>query len=400
MRFQPRPRRLRRTTALFVGMAVLSAACGSDESSESSGGNPDFETVRIGQIKHETGVGGESYGIPLDNGLRLGLRHVQESGYLDDVELNIDMDVKDDQTDPTQAVTELNNFIRDGRDIILATGLTPVATALAPIADDSEVLLVSMGSGGGATDVEDYYFRMIDSVDGNAAAIGRYMAEQGHERIAAVIDGDNPGFVRAPALMEAAMAENGGPSSFELIETVSTQDSDFSSILTNVADEDPDALWLGLLDASAGNFLQQMRQVDGLSDVPVYGNGGTGANLAVIAGDAVEGVTYALPWVEGVEDTEKFTEDYVAEYETEPSSFSALGYTTAWLLATAVKMVAEDGEEVNADTVREMWTEAAASDEFLENSLIKDFSVDETGKPSYQGVIGRFDADGVTQLVE
>lgn len=372
---------------------------GGEETSEpTAGADVEPQTVVIGQIAHLTGVGADPFGIPVDRGLQLGVQLVAESGYMDDVGVTLELRTEDDGTEATRAVTILNDYLRDEIPIAISSSFTPIATTLLPIANDEEVLLISVGSGGTGTDEEDYFFRMNDTIT-PVESVGEYLAsEEGVQTPVAIIDGENAAFPPFAEAVERGLAAGGVDGGFAATETVSSDDTDFSSILTNLAQVQPDAVHIAATPAVVGNVIAQMRQVGGFEGAATAGGSGGGEQVFAVAGDAAVGTYFGQAWAEPVEAGDDLDSTFAAAYEeaydASPTAFSALGHDAAWLLAVAIKQVVEAGEEVTGTAVRDALVDAATSQDYLDQALVDDFTIDATGRPTYPGVVATVDEEG------
>ena len=392
--------RVRRTTTLIAAFALLVAglaACGGDDDDDSSAGATDtsettsqteVQTVTVGQIAHLSGAGETSWGKPVDEGMRLALTEIEESGYLEEVGLALEFETEDDASDPTQAATIYRNFVGQDFPIIVSSALTPVASVLAPMANEDQVPYIAVGSGGTGDDAADYFFRMLD-VKGTMTTLGEYLAEEaGDAGVGLILDKDNAAFGPISKLAEAGL-----PDGFKVTETVSAQDSDFSTVLTNLQQEGLGAILLAVAPSQAGNILRQMEEGGGFEDVIKAGHLGWTTEVSSVAEGAAEGAVFALPWAEGPGD-EEFVSTFEDEYGAAPTAYAALGHDTAWLIAVALRRAVEAGDELSGEALRDALAAAASDSDLADHNVVDDFSLTEEEIPSYEGTLVRFDADG------
>lgn len=391
--------RVRRTTTLIAAFALLVAglaACGGDDDDDSSAGATDtseasqteIQTVTVGQIAHLSGAGEMSWGKPVDQGMRLALTEIEESGYLEEVGLALEFETEDDASDPTQAATIYRDFVGQNFPIIVSSALTPVASVLAPMANEDQVPYIAVGSGGTGDDAADYFFRMLD-VKGTMTTLGEYLAEEaGDAGVGLILDKDNAAFGPISKLAEAGL-----PDGFKVTETVSAQDSDFSTVLTNLQREGLGAILLAVAPSQAGNILRQMEEGGGFEDVIKAGHLGWTTEVSSVAEGAAEDAVFALPWAEGPGD-EEFVSTFEDEYGAAPTAYAALGHDTGWLIAVALRRAVEAGDDLSGEALRDALAAAASDADFADHNVVDDFSLTEEEIPSYEGTLVRFDADG------
>lgn len=375
--------------------STTTADSGTDTTSE--GDSVESQTVVIGQIAHLTGPGADPFGIPIDRAMQMAVEEINGSGYLDSVGVGLELRTDDDGTDATRAVTVLNQYVQDGLQIAISSSFTPVASTLFPIANDEEVLLISVGSGGTGEDLEDYFFRMND-VSGPMTAMGRFLVEDGGaEAPVAIIDGDNAAFPVVASAVEAGIQEAGGPA-FATTETISGQDTDFSSILANLLQAQPDAIHIAATPAVVGNVIAQLSALPESEGILKTGAAGGGEQVYEVAGPDSVGTLFAQAWARpedpGDDIDSAFADRYAERYDAPATAYSALGYDTTRLLAVAIKMLIEDGEEVNGTTLKDILSSAAASDDYQSEALVEGLELPASGAPSYTGVVATIDEEG------
>lgn len=397
----------RRLAALTVAVAMVVAACGGDDDDADSNASQDtsestqaseqedLETVTIGVIGNMTGIGAEPWGKPIDAGMRLALDEIEESGYLADVGVELELELEDDGTEPTRAVTIFNGYEQDGIEIVVSHSFTPILAAVTPLANDTETLYLNVGSAGTGENEEDFAFFLNDSVGPNLT-LGEYLVKEGIKRPVAIVDGDNAAFGFLAGNIEKGIQEAGNDG-FIATETVATTDTDFSSVITNLERENPDAVILAITPAASGNALQQIAQAGAFPDALMVGSIGWSSTVHDVAGDAAVGASFSQPWAPGAEGSEAFSDAYMEANDTAPTAYSALGYQAGWLLATAIKMAKDAGDEITGPVMRDLLAEASTAN--TEHTLISGFTLDDAGVPSYPGVVATFGPDGAIESV-
>jgi branched-chain amino acid transport system substrate-binding protein len=115
-------------------------------------------------------------------------------------------------------------------------------------------------------------------------------------------------------------------------------DQDFSPQLQTIRGSNPDMVFIPGYYTDVGNIAIQARKLD--INVPLFGGDGwDSAELAEIAGDAVEGCYFSNHYAN--DSTEPRVTEFIAKYKAEyggtPDGLAALGYDAAKLLAEALK---------------------------------------------------------------
>jgi branched-chain amino acid transport system substrate-binding protein len=388
----------RKLLAVALVLGLVAAACGDDKKSgDASSGATNTtpaETVNIGELASLTGLGSEPWGIPVDAGLKLALDDIASSGFLKTENVKFALKAEDDATEPTKAVTLFNEFTRQATPVVISSAYTPIAAAVSPLATDSKVLFIAVGSGGTGKDDPDYFFRMNDAI-GPMETLGKYLVtDKGVKRPVAIIDGDNAAFGPIAANIERGIKAAGLATGFVDKQTISTKDTDFSSVLTNLRRANPDVVYFSVTPAQSGNILRQMAQFGGFDNVPKAGHIGWSKQVSDVAGPAATGAVFAQPWAPGAAGSEKFAAAYTKKYNSAPTAYSALGYDTGWLLATAVKMAKAKGQKIDGTVLKDLLPLAAAAKDYTDHALVKGMALPDTGRPSYPGVLATFAADG------
>lgn len=398
----------RSAIAALVLTSVL-AACGgaatssgddqSDAGGESDGGeasaSDEARTITVGELAILTGIKAEPYGIPFHDGAEMAFADIEESGYLADTGITFELKAEDVATDVNAGVTQFNKFTQDGVDIFFGAADTPMTDAIRPLAAQTKSLYLT--GAGGKPEEGSFVFSLVDSIT-PMVRFGEQLATNGSQRVVSIVDGDNDTFGIFADAFKNGLESKGG--AVVQTSTISMNDTDFSSVLTKLAKERPDAVYLSTLSETAGNIMRQMQTQGAFKDVvtagsvawqdPVYGTGG----------DAAVGALFPRMWTAGLAGAETFDRAYESKYGEAPATYSAIGYHTAWLLAVATKLVHEDGDEVTGETLQAMIPEAASSPDMREHGLIADFTMRADGVAEYPGIFATFADDGTITAID
>lgn len=372
---------------------LLTAACGSAGGGEGASG--DEQVVQIGHLANLTGAA-SSLGVPYKQGIDLALEDIESEGFLDEAGVALEILTEDTGSTPTNAVTIFNEFERDGVPVTVSDGISPIALAVGPLANESEIVFLN-GAGSG-TEEEDFEFHLSD-IQTQYEELAPYLVSEGGPRVAAIVATDNPALPVLTDNLESALAGAGG----EMVtrESVGADDSAFSSVLTNVRETDPDVVFIATLADQAGNILAQMDQAGGFDDVLKSVQSGVSRVVADVAGPAAQGVVLRPAWSPGAPNSEEFVAAYQEAYDGEsPDTNSAFGYHSAWVIATAIRMAVEDGEEITGEAIRSRIPDAADSPEVEENGLIPDLAIPADGAATWPGVLSTFNENGDIEALD
>jgi branched-chain amino acid transport system substrate-binding protein len=115
-------------------------------------------------------------------------------------------------------------------------------------------------------------------------------------------------------------------------------DSDFSAQLTTIRDANPEVIFLPGYYTDVANIALQARKL-GVTQPFLGGDGWDSAQLAKIAGPAIDGSYYANHYShqEKRAAVQDFVKKYQAKYGTVPDGLAALGYDAASILFDAMK---------------------------------------------------------------
>jgi len=372
--------------AAAAGLLFLTG-CGTSDGGSSG---VDDSTITVGFLGNLTGDASGPYGKPFQNGMELAIADIEKSGVLDDAGLDLKVLTEDTGSELSTAVTKYNGFRNKDVDIVVSDSISTIAAGLAPLATSDKVPFLT-GSGSPIENSEGYGFHLAD-LDTPMTTLGEQMAEQGLRKVIAVVDGDNPSFKTMANSFEKGMKGAGGAGLIDTV-TVTAADTDFSSLMTKIQSSGADGVFISLLPEGSGNVVRQMEQYGGLDDVEPIGTIAWSGQMYEVAEDAAVGIRFALPWAPGLPSSAEFEEAYVAKYDAEPNAYSAIGYETAWLIAQAAVMAADDGA-VSAEALKDALPDASTSEVLAERGVIDDFSLDAAGDPSYPGTVATFDDGG------
>ncbi|MGH3006047.1 MAG: branched-chain amino acid ABC transporter substrate-binding protein [Gaiellaceae bacterium] len=348
--------------AVIAALAVVAAGCGGDDDDEAqppaatNGEEPAAEcSAAIGIMGPFTGDAA-SIGQEQLNWSRFAIDTFNEENGTD-----FTLVEGDTQLDPAQASTVAPQFVSNG-DIVGVVG--PAGSqeieAVGEIFGREGIAFVSPSAT--ATDLTERFetfFRVVPTDDDQGPTDANYMAEEIGAESVLVID-DQSSYSTGLADSTIAALEEAGVTAQR--ESVSQDQTDFSALVSGVAD-DTDVVFLPWqIAANAQLFGNQMAE-QGKAAVIFGSDGLFSPDDFSIAGSYVSSFA---PDITGLDDPE--IQELVAAYEEEYGDFGTFGpptYAATWVVMNAAYGVCQDGEEPSREAVLE-----AVGETNLEESIL------------------------------
>lgn len=317
----------KRMALMMAIVMVLTLALSGCSKSEGEG------VIKLGVIGPMTGDY-SMYGSAVAEGAKLAAKEINAAGGIDGTDLEIV--AYDSKGDKTEAVNAYNR-LRDQDGIVGLVGGTFSGETLAikeiAIGDNMPVLTPTATHSDVTLDAPNVFRACYtDPYQGATAAV--FAAEQLGAKTAAVLfnveDAYSDGL--AVAFNEKFKAL-GTVTDFE---GYTTKDADFKAVLTKIAANDPDVIFLPDYVAKVGVILSQIKEL-GIDVIAIGGDGWDG--IEVDYADVAEGHYFANHYAKTDESevVQKFIKAYEAEYGKAPSALAALGYDSTYIMMQAIK---------------------------------------------------------------
>jgi branched-chain amino acid transport system substrate-binding protein len=333
---------LLRTKAFAIGLlALVAAGC-----AKSSATDPD--EIRIGHYASLTGSEA-TFGQSTDNGIRLAVEAVNQSGGLHGKKLRLI--TYDDRGDTKEAATAVTRLIhRDQVAAVLGEVASGLSLAAAPVCQENGIPMVTPSSvAPEITAVGDCIFRVCFTNRFQAYACAKFTRQQLKAQTAAILyDQKLPYSVGLADEFEKQFAEMGGRISSRL--SYQQGDQDFSAQLTSIRSSQPDIVFVPGYYTDVANIAVQARKL-GIRVPLVGGDGWDSAKLAEIAGEAIEGAYFCTHYSQ--QDPRPRVQDFLRNYRqqfgTAPDAMAALGFDAASILCAAIeKAPSQSGADIAA----------------------------------------------------
>ena len=367
----------------LVAALVLVAAMVLSGCSSSGKTNGEADTIKIGMIMSLTGDAA-AYGTHSLNGTKIAVEEINAAGGIRGKK--IELVVEDDENKPEKAIDAFNKLVdKDGVDIIIGATTSKCSLAVAPLAQQQGILMITPTSTNEeVTKFGDYVFRacFIDPYQGIVNAKFA-LNDLGKKKAAIVYDNGNDYSKGLTTQFEATFTENGG----EIVakEAYSLNDQDFSAILANVKNANPEVLFIPDYYSKVALIAKQVRD-QGMSDVILLGGDGWD-EIVNHAKDEIVGSFYSSHYSTESDDTQVqgFIKKYKETYDNlEPNSFAALGYDAGQMIGKALL----EASGTDAKSVRDAL--ANVSGKFVTGNI----SFDENRNPVKSAVMIRVEKDG------
>ncbi|MBZ0308454.1 MAG: branched-chain amino acid ABC transporter substrate-binding protein, partial [Anaerolineae bacterium] len=300
------------------------------------------DTVKIGLATDLSNVI-PAPGQDIANAAQLAVDEFNEAGGLQG--FTVELVVEDDRCVGEDATSVANLFVSDPQIMAVVGHVCSGASIPASeVYQEARIPMVSPSSTAGAFTARglDVVNRVAfnDNIQGVVAA--RFIFnELGAERIAVLHDNSSYGEGLASTVSETFEELGGEVITFEVVDP---EEQDFRPVLTVLAGEEPDLIYLGGYEAQAALIVQQMAEV-GLEDTIFFSDDGVyTATYLELAGEGSEGTYVTFGAQVGDPDAmEAFAERYEEKFGVAPSDlgpFHGQAYDSASVLLNALNTVA------------------------------------------------------------
>lgn len=343
----------RRLIALTAAVGLGLTACAAPEEEDTgtggtgaAGGDSGDGPIKIGvniELSGPSAVQGTAY----KNAVEMVAEEINADGGV--LGRDLELVIRDNKSDPTEALQVTKQMV-ENEDVvaIVGGGSSPTTMSTIEYVQSAEVPIVSMGSSDAiVAPVEEraWVFKVPAGTDMVMDKIFGEFEKEGITRVG-FISVDNP---YGDAGLQA-FTNNAPDAGIEIVGTEKFQatDKDYTSIVTKLVGQDPEAIIVWAIPPGAGIVAQNIA-ASGF-DGPVYYDPGAGAELFIRgAGEAAEGARLVHPavlvadQVQGAANQEVMTEFHHAYSEAygEYSGFASYG-------ADALKMIVQAIEEAGS----------------------------------------------------
>lgn len=326
--------------AATLAMASL-AGCGSGSSSGSNETADDGNTVYLGVISPNTGNLAQ-YGESITNGIKLAIKEINEAGGVLGGKTLAVKSYMDDKADASESANCFNKLLEEGVSAILGSATSGVTQGLAELADESGMLLLTpTATADSITPGKATVFRACfkDSFQGEMAA--KFAKELGITKVAVLYaSGDAYSAGLYDSFAEAC--DTYGLDLVAVESSANTDDTDYTTQLTNIAASDAELLFVPYYYDSVGPYIVPQARAAGYDGVIMGADGWDGvSDPEYLTGDLDDYNNCYFTNHYSSDDPSEMVQNFVAAYNEEyskaPTALAALAYDCIYMLVQAME---------------------------------------------------------------
>jgi branched-chain amino acid transport system substrate-binding protein len=291
--------------------------------------------LKVGLMLPYTGTFA-ALGTAIENGFRLYI--TEQGGKLGGRE--IEYFKVDDESDPSKATDNMNRLIkRDQVDLVVGTVHSGVQMAMAKVAKDNKVLMISPNAG--AVDVTGPMCgpNILRSSFSNwqpGYAMGEEVARRGHKNVVTITWKYAAGDESVQGFKDG-FQKSGGKIVKEL--SLPFPNVEFQALLTEIAALKPDAVYTFFAGGGAVKFVKDYDAAGLKKTIPLYGAGFLTDGTLEAQGASAEGLITTMHYGDGltVPKDKTFRAAYQKAYNMPPDVYAVQGYDAAQILDIGLK---------------------------------------------------------------
>jgi branched-chain amino acid transport system substrate-binding protein len=362
-----------RSTFRLVGAALLTlalttTACNAPgEKKDDKGGGATAGPIKLALVDAQSGQL-SSLGAWELKGAKLAVDEWNKAGGVNGRQ--IQLDVFDDQGDPTVGTNLARKIASEGYIAMIGTAESAVTIAMAPILQQAQIPNITSGQSNGLVAVKSpFLFLNGPTSTTYDETLAKYIVDtKGIKNIAMITNNGSFGKGEHDAFLKALQARSVTPVADQV---VTTDQKDFSAALTAIRQKNPQLIFLGAEEVQSGLIVKQARDL-GIT-VPFAGAApqGTPVYLDTAGPAKAEGTIVSSPYLSNdiSEASRKFAAAYKAAFNEEAELHGAKAYDGTQIVLTALKTSNGATGKALADAIRAT----------KYKGLLGDFSFDETG---------------------
>lgn len=331
------------------------------------------DTVTIGTISPNTG-NLAAYGEAVINAMNLAVEEINADGGVLGKQLVLIS--YDDKGDSTEGANAFNKLVGEDVCAIIGSVTSGVTAGLASLADESQiVLLTPTATADTITESDNYVFRTCfkDSYQGKMAA--KFAAEELGVTRVAILYASGDAYSAGIRESFVAAAEELGLEIVAEESSSSTDDTEFSSQLTNIAASGAEFLFAPYYYNAVGPYIVPQARAAGYEGVMMGADGWDGTIGTMVDDKTLYNNCYFTNHYspdDTAEAVQTFVKKYTEKYGAESlNSLGALGYDSVYMLAAAIEKAGSTDRTAIRDAMSGMSFEGVTGS----------FVLDETGTP-------------------
>ncbi|MFB2881970.1 ABC transporter substrate-binding protein [Floridanema aerugineum] len=328
---------MKKTTALFAGLALFLSACtqtnSNTQTSSISQGIP--IGVALAQTSNVALLGQE--GI---QGAKIAEKYFNDKGGVDGTPIKLI--VQDTGGDETGAINAFQILINQNKVVgIVGPTLSQQAFSSNPIAERAKVpVIAASNTAKGIPEIGDYIARVSAPVTVVAPnSINAALKLNPNIKKVAVFYAQNDAFNKSETeIFQKTLKDKG--LDIVTVQKFLTTDTDFQAQATNAINLKPDLIVISGLAADGGNLVRQLREL-GYKGIIIGGNGFNTSNIFAVCKASCNGVLVAQAYSPQHSNAinQAFRAAYLQQYKKEPPQFSAQAFAAVQVFVEALKAV-------------------------------------------------------------
>jgi branched-chain amino acid transport system substrate-binding protein len=367
-----------RSITVLAVLTVVLAGCSAPGSDKKDSGS-DTGPIKIALVDAQSGQL-SSLGAWELKGAKLAVTEWNAKGGINGRQ--IQLDVFDDQGDPTIGTNLARKIDSENYIAMLGTAESAVTIAMAPTLKTATIPNITSGQSPGLVKVgSEFLFLNGPTSTTYDETLAKYIVDQqGVKSIAMITNNGSYGKGEHDAFTAALQKRGVTPVADQV---VTTDQKDFSAALTSIRQKNPKLIFLGAEEVESGLIVKQARDL-GIT-APFAGGApqGTPVFLNTAGAKNVEATIVSSPYLSNdiSPESKAFAAAYKAAYNEDAELHGAKAYDGAQIMLTALKTTNGAGGKELADAIRA--TKYAG--------LLGDFAFDQTGVGIFATSIGKIE---------
>ncbi|NPV69830.1 MAG: ABC transporter substrate-binding protein [Firmicutes bacterium] len=276
------------------------------------------------------------WGESLKDGARMAVDEINAAGGV--LGRKIALDFADDKGDPKEAVNVAQKIATD-KDVVAVVGhfFTSCTMAASPVYQKAGIPEIAIASTHpDATKAGDFIFRVNVTNTHQGSGLVKWLLAKGKKKIAIIYVNDDYG--KGISEIAAKTVKDGGGEVVYTGTVAPSGEQDFTVLLTNVKNANPDALALFVFYANGAQLAIQAKKL-GLSCMIAAADGVYSPDFVKIAGPAAEGAYVATWFHPSSKDpgTKAFIDGFKNKYNKDSDGWAPYAYDAVKILAEAIK---------------------------------------------------------------
>lgn len=301
--------------------------------------------VKIGVIASLTGPIAP-YGEKLKEGAELAVKEVNQKGGIEGK--SIKLIIEDAKSTPNDAVLAMRKLVNvDKIPVVIGVIGSSLAMAVAPIAENNKVVLLSTGaSTPDYTNTGDYTFRNRSSAEQEVKKMAEVAFDVMNFRKITVLYVDNDYGTSYKNVFKKRFEELGGI--ITLTESFSQGSTDMRAQLSKIKPSSVDGIYLVAQAVEAAHVVKQAKELKINAQI-LSTIGVETANFLDLAGEAAEGIIYSTASYnpDSIDPNVKHFEDlYRSENNKSADLFAATAYDAIHILVNVIKNYGYSSDEI------------------------------------------------------